>query len=126
MLQFNKRYFLLTVTLFVIEVLIALYIKDKFIRPYVGDVLVVMLIYCFVKTFFKVAVIPVAIGVLLFAFTIEALQYIKIIELLGLENLKLAKIIIGTSFAWADILSYIAGFLITLISEKVSSKRTKI
>lgn len=106
MLQFNKRYFLLTVQLFVIEVLIALYIKDKFIRPYVGDVLVVILIYCFVKTFIKVAVIPAAIGVLLFAFTIEALQYINI-------------------FAWADILAYIAGFIIILIFEKVRTNQTK-
>lgn len=125
MLQFNKQYFLFTVILFVIEVLIATYIKDKFIRPYIGDVLVVILIYCFVKTFIKVAVIPAAIGVLLFAFTIEALQYIKIIEILGLENSKLAKIIIGTSFAWADIFAYIAGFIIILIPEKVIINQTK-
>ena len=44
MWHFNKIYFRLTVILFLIEVAIALFIKDRFIRPYLGDVLVVMLI----------------------------------------------------------------------------------
>ena len=32
--------------LFVVETLIALFVRDAFIRPYMGDVLVVILIYC--------------------------------------------------------------------------------
>ena len=73
--KFNPRYFLFTLILFVVEVLIAIYAHDPIIRPYVGDVLVVMLIYCFIKSFFKTPVVSTAIGVLIFSYVIEVLQY---------------------------------------------------
>lgn len=118
MFRFHKGYFILTVLLFVTEVLIAMYMHDRIVRPYVGDVLVVILIYCFIQSFLKLPVLPTAIGVLLFAFLVEILQYFKIVELLGLQDNELAVIVIGTSFAWLDMLTYIIGITIVLISEK--------
>ncbi|OYQ49003.1 hypothetical protein CHU92_00515 [Flavobacterium cyanobacteriorum] len=117
-ISFHKTYFFLTVFLFIIEVLIALYIRDNFIRPYFGDVLVVILIYCFIRSFFRWPVVPVAVGVLLFAFAVEALQYLNIVERLGLKDSKLAKVVIGNSFAWEDMLCYLAGAVIIIGSEK--------
>lgn len=125
MLQFNKNFFLLTVLFFVIEVCIALFVHDNFIRPYFGDVLVVILIYCFVKSFLKISVIKAAIAVLLFAFSIETLQYLAIVEKLGLENNKIAKTVIGTSFSWEDILAYISGVMIVIVCEKWLRKPLK-
>ncbi|REG96320.1 ribosomal maturation YjgA family protein [Flavobacterium aquicola] len=122
MQSFNKKYFLLTILIFVIEVLIALFVHDKIVRPYIGDVLVVILIYCFIKSFLKLPVLPVAIFVLLFSFTIEFLQYVNIVGKLGLQNSKLARTVIGTSFAWIDLVCYIAGIIIVLIAEKVFAK----
>lgn len=118
MLTFNKKYFLLTVLLFFIEILIALFLHDKIIRPYIGDVLVVILIYCFIKSFLRVSVLAVATFTLLFAFSIEFLQYLNIVEKLGLQDCKIAKTIIGTSFSWIDLLTYIIGISIVLITEK--------
>jgi hypothetical protein len=118
MLHFNRNYFLLTILLFVIEVFIALYVNDNFIRPYLGDVLVVILIYCFVKSFLKISVTKAAIGVLLFAFFVETLQYFAIIEILGLQDNQLARTVIGTSFAWEDILAYLVGIVIVIVCEK--------
>ena len=120
MFTFHKKYFFLTVLLFLTEVLIALYAHDRIIRPYIGDVLVVILIYCFLKSFLKLPVLPLAVGVLLFSFLIEYLQYLKIVDLLGLSDCKLARIIIGTSFAWNDIIAYCAGIGIVLGFEKRS------
>lgn len=122
MLHFNRTYLLLTILLFVIEVCIALFVHDNFIRPYFGDVLVVILIYCFVKSFLKISVTKGAIAVLLFAFLVETLQYFTIIEVLGLQNNRLARTVIGTSFAWEDILAYIAGIVIVIVSEKIFRK----
>ncbi len=51
LLTFRPVYFTLTVILLVVEILIAVYVHDRFIRPYFGDVLVVILVYCFLKTF---------------------------------------------------------------------------
>jgi hypothetical protein len=117
MLVFNKKYFAWTILIFLIEVMIALFVNDNFVRPYLGDVLVVMLIYCFLKTFLKLPVLPVAMFVLLFSFTIEFLQYINIIRLLSLEKSAVARTVMGTSFAWFDVLAYIAGTTIVLAVE---------
>jgi Protein of unknown function (DUF2809) len=125
MLAFNKNYFGLAVLIFIIEILIALFVRDGFVRPYLGDVLVVILIYCFVKSFLPLPVFPVAILVMAFSFTIEFLQYIHIVDKLGLRKSTLAKTVIGTSFAWNDILAYVAGIAIILLVEKYRPKKIK-
>jgi hypothetical protein len=122
MLTFNSKYFLLTILIFVIEVLIALFVHDAIIRPYFGDVLVVILIYCFIKSFIKLPVLKVAIFVLLFSFCIEFLQYLNIVEILGLQKSKIARTVIGTSFAWIDLLCYVVGVIIILVFEKAFTK----
>jgi hypothetical protein len=122
MLRFNKNYFALTIILFAIEVFIALFVRDKFIRPYFGDVLVVILIYCCIKSFLQIRVLQLAIGVLVFSFLIEFFQYLNIIKHLGLEQSTLARTVIGNSFAWKDIIAYIAGFFIILLVERYSLK----
>ncbi|MCG2611450.1 DUF2809 domain-containing protein [Flavobacterium sp. SM15] len=100
MLTFNKKYFGLAIFIFFVEVFIALFIDDNFVRPYLGDVLVVILIYCFLKSFLKLSVLPAALMVLMFSFTIEFLQFLNVVERLHLEKSKLARIVIGTSFSW--------------------------
>ncbi|MCH5714699.1 ribosomal maturation YjgA family protein [Niabella hibiscisoli] len=118
MFTFKKSYFILFILLFIIEILIALYVHDNFVRPYIGDVLVVILIYCFAKSFIRLPVLPVAIGVLIFSFIVEILQYCNIVDRLGLGHSRLARTVIGTSFAWEDIFAYIAGFIIVLVAER--------
>jgi hypothetical protein len=122
MQTFNKTYFGIATLIFTIEILIALFVRDNFVRPYVGDVLVVILIYCFVKSFFNFPVVPLAIGVLGLAFVIELFQYLNIVERLGLEKSPVARTVIGTSFAWMDLLAYIAGIAIVVVMEKMLRK----
>jgi hypothetical protein len=118
MWRLNKKYLVITIFLFVIEVLIALFVNDNFLRPYVGDVLVVILMYCFVKSFLDVPALALAGSVLLFAFAMEGLQYLKIVRLLGLENSTLMSTVLGTSFAWLDMLAYVVGIGIVLMAEQ--------
>ena len=122
MIKFDVKYFALTISLFIIELIIAIYVHDNFVRPYFGDVLVVILIYCFIKSFLKLKVITAALFVLLFAFTIEFLQYLNIVEKLGLQNSKIARTVIGTSFSWADILTYVMGIIVVISVEYFSRK----
>ena len=122
MLTFNLRFFLITILFFVTEVLIALYVKDDFVRPYVGDYLVVMLIYCAVRTFIKANPVKVAIAVLLFAYMIELLQYFRIVDRLGLSGNQVAKTVIGYGFEWWDMLAYTLGVLTIVLMEKRPKK----
>lgn len=115
---YKSYYFIWLVILFFIEVFIALYIHDDIIRPYVGDVLVVILIYTFVRSFFSIPILSAATGVLIFSFGVEILQYFKIVEILGLNSSLFARTVIGTTFAWEDIIAYCMGFVIILCFEK--------
>ena len=119
MFQFNRNYFIPTILLFLIETAIALYLHDNFIRPYFGDFLVVILLYCFVKSFVNVSVWVAAGLVLLFSFAIETAQYFNMVEKLGLQHYKVAKVVLGNSFAWMDLLAYILGILIVISIEKI-------
>ena len=123
MLTFNKNYFGFAILIFFIEVLIALFVNDSFIRPYLGDVLVVILMYCFLKSFLQLPVLTVAIFVLAFSFAIEFLQFLNIVEKLRLEKSKIARTVIGTSFSWIDLLTYIAGIAIVIVVEKYWFKK---
>ncbi|RZJ81002.1 MAG: DUF2809 domain-containing protein [Flavobacterium sp.] len=115
--RFDLKSFIIAIVIFIIEVLIALYVKDNFIRPYVGDVLVVILIYYFVKAFLRLPVQPLAIGVLIFSYIIEILQYFHFVKLIGMEYNRLANVVIGNYFAWEDILAYTIGITIVLVIE---------
>lgn len=117
-MRFNTYYCAWSIILFLIELYIALYIDDNFIRPYIGDLLVVILIYAIVRAFFKVSIMTAAIGVLIFSFAVEVLQSFKIVEILGLGASQLARTIIGTTFSWEDLVAYSIGIIILLCFEK--------
>lgn len=117
MFSFHKNYFIVTVILFLVEIFIGFYMHDDIIRPYGGDFLVVILLYCFIKSFTGLRMCTAAVGVLIFSYLVETLQYFHIVNLLGLEESKMACIIIGTSFAWSDLLAYTLGMLVVLGAE---------
>jgi hypothetical protein len=115
---FNLRYFYWTILLLVTEVCIAVFIQDQFVRPFIGDVLVVILIYCLVKTFWNIPVKLASLSVLAFACTIEVLQYFNLVSLLGLQKNQFMAIVLGSTFDWKDVLAYAIGSAIILWLEK--------
>ena len=118
--RFSIYYFLLTVAFFTIEVLIATVFKHFFIlRAYIGDVLVVMLIYTAILSFFEIKNRKLLIvGIFIFACCIEVLQYFRISEILQLKPGSAAHIIVGSSFSWIDILCYGIGCILLLFDPK--------
>ncbi|NMC57010.1 MAG: DUF2809 domain-containing protein [Eubacteriaceae bacterium] len=117
-MKINIKYIFSFLILLTIEVLIALFVHDKFIRPYIGDVLVIILLYCFIRSFLrKIKFLPYYL--FLFGIIAEILQYYKIIYLLNLQDNKILSIIIGSSFDIKDILCYLAAVIILIIWEKI-------
>lgn len=112
MFQFRKKYFAYTILLFLLELFIAMFVQDKFIRPYLGDFLVVILIYCFLRTFLTVNQFKIALGTLIFAYIVEVSQYFKLIEILDCEDNRIAKIILGSAFSWEDMIMYTLGVIV--------------
>ncbi len=94
--------------LLAVEVCIALFVHDAFVRPYVGDVLVVVLLYCFWRIFLPpyrwlpAAVFAVAVAV-------EVSQYFHLVEVLGLDGNRFFLTILGNAFSWGDMGCYAVG-----------------
>lgn len=103
--------------LLIIEILIALYVHDTFIRPYVGDALVVIVLYCAVRAVFpyKFKLLPLLIFI--FAVFVEVLQYFQLVQVLGLEHNIFLRILIGSTFDVKDIACYGAGCILLGIYE---------
>lgn len=120
--KLSLKYLLLSIFIFLIEVLIATELKNVFfIRAYLGDVIVVLLLYTLVKSFVEVSNDrKLILGILAFSFVIEFAQYFNIAEKLGFKPGSLMYIVIGNSFSWIDILCYAVGclFLYVLVQIK--------
>ncbi len=111
-LGFRKRYLLLAGFLLLLEVLIGAFAHDRIIRPYGGDFLVVILLYCFVRAFVTAPAGAVATAVLLLAYSVEASQRFHLVARLGLQHSQLARLVLGSQFAWGDMLAYTLGALL--------------
>ena len=90
-IQLNKYYLIFALLLFTTEVLIAIYLPTGFIRYTFGD--------------------------LAFAFLIEFLQLLNILDLLNLQHNHLLKLILGSTFQISDLVAYTFGIISILIIE---------
>lgn len=117
MFTFNPKYFYFTLILFIIEICIAVFLDDTFIRPFIGDVLVVILIYCFIKSFWKINSSIAALSVFAFACVIEILQYFNFVNHFGWQKYKILAVALGSTFDWKDIIAYAIGIIIVLCLE---------
>jgi hypothetical protein len=116
-LQYNKNYFITFILLFIVEALIAIFLKDGFIRHTFGDYLAVILLYCMFKSGIKTKPFYIAIVVLIISYGIEFLQLTNFLEITNLDNNKLAKIILGSTFSVSDLIAYTLGCISILIFE---------
>ncbi|WP_312824100.1 DUF2809 domain-containing protein [Epilithonimonas sp.] len=120
-LKFDYKNFLIAIFIFLVEVLIATKLKDIFfVRAYLGDVFVVMLMYYFIKAFFEINPTKLIIGVFIFSCLIEFAQYFHFGELMGFKDNRVMMIILGNSFSWGDILFYFVGCLILFLLSKIN------
>ena len=118
-------YALLFFAVFVLEVLIALFVNDSFIRPFGGDILVTVLLCLFVRAFFPVKTKLLPVYVFLFAVAVEICQYFDIVKLLGFENNVLISTLVGRSYSFIDIICYGVGCVAFFIIEQIFIKKMR-
>lgn len=99
----RKTYFWIFLGLLLLEIGIALFVHDDFIRPYVGDVLVTVLLCCLSR-----AVLPKlhpALPVFGISLAAELWQWLGLTKKLGLDGTMLG-IILGATADWRDVVCY--------------------
>ncbi|MBO5333566.1 MAG: DUF2809 domain-containing protein [Clostridia bacterium] len=109
--------------IFATEVFIALYVRDNFIRPYVGDMLVTVLICCFVRFFVPEKSKFAPLFVFLFSLLVEIGQYFDFVKLLGLDNNVLISTLLGRTFSVADIICYGIGCVVFGVFDYIIKKK---
>ena len=121
----NRRivYLLIFCGLLAVEVCFALFVNDAFIRPYVGDMLVTLLLcyLCRVIVPNKVRLLP--LYVFIFAACVEVGQYFDLVALLGLADNRILSIALGRTFSWMDIVCYGVGCVAAFLLDQILIKK---
>ena len=102
-------YILAFLALLLVEIYIGLFVRDRFIRPYLGDVLVTALLCCLLRAVYPKGVRLLPVYVFAFSVVVEVTQYFDLVKLLGWEHNAFLSVIMGRSFSWKDIVCYAAG-----------------
>lgn len=84
--QMRMRYLLIAFVLIMVEFIIVIFVHDKIIRPYGGDVIVVIILYALVRSVFVKSKQPISVYVFVFAFAYEFTQKIPLVDLLGFSS----------------------------------------
>ena len=121
-MRFDRQYFIKFLVILFIEIWIALYVHDNFIRPYVGDILVMLLMYTFIKTFISLPTKSLPIYLFVFACVIEVSQLFNLVDKLNLSNSRVLSVVLGSVFDIKDIVCYGLGMVLLIIWEQMLRK----
>jgi len=123
----NRRiiYVAIFCSLLIVELCIALFVHDAFVRPYVGDMLVTLLLCCMCRVILpdKIRLLPVF--VFLFAACVEIAQYFDVVALMGLTDNRLLSIALGRTFSWMDLVCYAIGCVAAFGLDEVIRRSNK-
>lgn len=112
-----KKYSIIFLLLLVTEIAIGLFHFHKWIRYYLGDLLIIPLLYCLVRMTTTLSKKISVAFVLLIAFASEISQFFKLNEFLNITN-KVLLLLIGNSYDIKDIIAYILGVIPIYLIEK--------
>lgn len=125
--KFSKRkarllYLLSFLLLLGVEILIALFVQDDFIRPYIGDMLAVIVLYSLIRIFVPNGVRLLPLYIFVFAAFVELMQLFDFVRIFGMENNRFMRILIGSVFDIKDMICYgVSCVLLGLYEWKVKS-----
>lgn len=94
-----------------IEILIGKY-ATGWLRYSFGDVLVIPVLYFFIRIFTEKFEKALPFCLFLFACFVELMQYFDICGILGIPEGSILRVIIGTTGLWSDVWCYAGGMLI--------------
>jgi hypothetical protein len=115
-LSFSWPHAVLALVVFAMEVIIATQLPHvSWIRAYLGDVLVVVLLYAAARSVLRVNDYVLLLAVFVFACCIEFAQYFRLAERLGFVRGDVMYTVIGNTFSWGDIACYAVGCAATAL-----------
>jgi hypothetical protein len=118
-LTFRPGYAAAALLVLLLEVAIALWVRDRVVRPYLGDSVAVVLVYFALRAATRLSVPSATAAALATAFAIELSQWFRLVDALGLADNRIARVVLGTGFDLHDFPAYLLGGGIVLAGEAV-------
>ena len=105
-------------------VLIEQFLHDRFIRPFLGDSLATVWLYCLLRSFIDMPKVLCVLVALFLSFLVEFIQYFDLLRIFDLYDHKFLRIVLGATFDWNDLMAYSAGavFLLMIFAVKTRLK----
>ena len=110
-------YLTIAIVLFLVEFWIERNFQQGFIRYYLGDYLVAILLYTLFMCICLPRYFPAAMAVLFACYVTEAFQWMDILSMLHIKKTRVTNILLGSTFSWTDILCYTMGVLTVFFVE---------
>jgi Protein of unknown function (DUF2809) len=117
-MRFSSRYAIAFAVLLLVETLIALFVQDSFVRPYLGDSLAVVALYCLLLAFLAISRRGALVGAFVFACCLEVGQALRLVERLGLSDNRVMRVVLGTHYSTLDLVAYAGGVVLVLVLER--------
>jgi hypothetical protein len=117
----RKRYLLWFLALLTAECLIGVFVRDAFIRPYVGDMLITVLLCCLLRVVWPIGNRLLPVWIFLFSGAVEYSQLLNLPARLGVEGTILS-IVLGSTFDWKDLLCYAVGCILFALAEHLFAR----
>ena len=105
----KRGYALAAGALLLAEVAIALWVDDRLVRPYGGDTLAVVLVYCGVRAVTRWRWPLALIVALAVAVAVELGQLVGVLRMLGLDGVAVARVVLGSGYDPCDFAAYAVG-----------------
>jgi len=121
-MTFRPFYALATIAVLGVEIGIARFVHDDLVRPYIGDSLAVVAVYLALRSVTPLRVLTAVAIAFAFACAIEIGQFFHLVDVLGLGTNRVARILLGTTFALTDFVAYAGGALCVLAIEAVCGR----
>ena len=103
-------YFLIAVAGFLFEVAIAMgFLGGGTMRGSVGDMLAVVTVYFLIRPLFSTTPLISAVIAVISGFAVEFLQYIHLLEMMGVAKGNILYVVLGSTFSAADLVMYSLG-----------------
>ena len=109
--------------LLALELVIGLFVHDRFVRPYLGDVLVTVLLCCLARAVFPQKPRLLALWVFLLSAAVEFSQLAGLAQRLGIRG-GLLGALLGATFDWIDLLCYFLGCAAFFAAERIAERRS--
>ena len=115
-------YIIAFTVLLAVECIIGAFVHDSFVRPYVGDMLVTVLLCALMRIFLPERPRLLPLWVFLFSAAVELSQLTGIASAIARDN-EMLNIALGSVFDPADLICYAAGCLLFFAAEALGRKK---